>query len=84
MHQLKKQRFWILTEKKMTGKADFNELAELEDLANNDADLQFTSNLVDQLWQMPSVELMEETVQKAIAAGKITRQSGQTSRFDKA
>jgi predicted type IV restriction endonuclease len=76
MAYVREKRFWTLIEKRMTGKASFDELVELDDMTNNDPHLQFTVNLVQQIWQIPSVELMEETVKRAIEMSEATGQSG--------
>jgi len=60
------QRFWILLEKKMTGKASLTELSELDEMATLDPEIQYIVETMHQLWHNRLARLTGTTIEKAI------------------
>jgi len=58
------QRFLLLLEKKMTGKANLIELAELDSMANADPEIQYVVETVYQLWKKQLPRLTNAVIQK--------------------
>jgi len=59
------RRFWTLLEKKMTGRASLAELAELDDMATADPEIQYIVETVHRLWLDRLAKLTAAAVQKA-------------------
>jgi len=67
------QRFWILLEKKMTGKANLMELVELDEMATADPEIQYIVETMHQLWHNRLAKLTSTTIEKAIREEIITQ-----------
>lgn len=64
------QRLWILLEKKITGKASMKELAELDDMATADPEIQYIVETVYRLWYNRLDRLTNAAVKKTIKEEK--------------
>ncbi len=66
---IKKQRFWYLLERNMTGTCTKSELAELGKMANASREISDTIALVNRLWQFDTVDEMEQVIRQELADG---------------
>ena len=66
---IKRQRFWYLLERKLTGSCDKTELTELNKMADDNREIYNTIALVNHLWQFDTIDEMEQIIRQELADG---------------
>lgn len=65
--RIKKQRFWYLLERNLTGTCNKIELAEFDKMADGSREMRDTIALVNRLWRFDTIDEMEQMIRQELA-----------------